>query len=381
MKYVQQWTSERNRRARTRAAGLEARRDDIGTVGLYRTQARERFCHDPRRQPSTNARPARFAGHSTRWNADSAASPDLRYDRYRADVDSSIAANSGTPHDRRASPKLSLVFGPWHDTELFLNGGRGFHSNDARGSTLRVDPNDPSQSAAVAATAGADDRLRNRPAQPSDAHAFAVGDSVAPEYRLRTGFRRRWRHDRTELSRQRHGIELSAYWQPSAHWLVDADYARSYARFSTANPAGTQAPNAIKRTASLGVQWSGTGRWSAAAARPSSGPGAAERRRQRAVALDDRVQRTRERSGVRCAHAVTRCLEPVRQRRQRHHVFLRLAAARRDAASRRHPLPSDRAAPVPPEPARHVLSADRANREILAKEKMRARASALGQPP
>ena len=60
----------------------------------------------------------------------------------------------------------------------------------------------------------------------------------------------------------RHGIELSAYYQPADNWIVDADYSRSYARFSTANPAGTYVPNAVERAASLGVQWSNAGRWS-----------------------------------------------------------------------------------------------------------------------
>ena len=39
-----------------------------------------------------------------------------------------------------ASPKASFVFGPWHKTEYFVNDGYGFHSNDARGVTIKVDP-------------------------------------------------------------------------------------------------------------------------------------------------------------------------------------------------------------------------------------------------
>ena len=31
------------------------------------------------------------------------------------------------------SPKFSLILGPWYKTELYLNGGYGFHSNDIRG--------------------------------------------------------------------------------------------------------------------------------------------------------------------------------------------------------------------------------------------------------
>jgi outer membrane receptor protein involved in Fe transport len=260
VKYVQSWTN--GNISHELAAGFEARRDDIGTVGLYRTQARERFA-TIREDSVDEASAAAFVSHATRWNRRFRSVAGLRYDGYSASVDSSIAANSGKAHDRRASPKLSLVFGPWRNTELFLNGGRGFHSNDARGSTLRVDPNDPSQAAAsqrlLVPTTGYEIGVRSSPTRMLALSATA--------WRLDIGSELVFAGDggTTEPSypATRHGIELSAYWQPSAHWLVDADYARSYARFSTANPAGTQVPNAIKRTASLGVQWSGTGRWSA----------------------------------------------------------------------------------------------------------------------
>src|SRR5690606_25386352 len=53
----------------------------------------------------------------------------------------SIAANSGKTDDSIVSPKLSLIFGPWSKTEYFFNVGRGFHSNDARGMTITLDPN------------------------------------------------------------------------------------------------------------------------------------------------------------------------------------------------------------------------------------------------
>src|SRR5579862_1959202 len=48
--------------------------------------------------------------------------------------------NSGTSSDFLPSPKLSLIFGPWAQSELYLQGGFGFHSNDGRGTTLRVQP-------------------------------------------------------------------------------------------------------------------------------------------------------------------------------------------------------------------------------------------------
>jgi TonB-dependent receptor-like protein len=38
------------------------------------------------------------------------------------------------------TPKASVIFGPWAGTELFLNYGQGYHSNDARGIVAGVSP-------------------------------------------------------------------------------------------------------------------------------------------------------------------------------------------------------------------------------------------------
>ncbi len=67
-----------------------------------------------------------------------------RGDVFTASVASSNPANSGTPTAFIASPKTSLIFGPFEKTELFLDLGAGFHSNDARSVTITADPLDPS---------------------------------------------------------------------------------------------------------------------------------------------------------------------------------------------------------------------------------------------
>ena len=64
----------------------------------------------------------------------------MRADSYCFKVASDNPANSGTARGSIASPKLGLVFGPWPQTEFYLNAGSGFHSNDARGTTITVDP-------------------------------------------------------------------------------------------------------------------------------------------------------------------------------------------------------------------------------------------------
>jgi hypothetical protein len=52
------------------------------------------------------------------------------------------AANSGDSHKARVSPKLSVILGPWYNTEYFVNAGYGYHSNDARGTVLHLNPVD-----------------------------------------------------------------------------------------------------------------------------------------------------------------------------------------------------------------------------------------------
>jgi len=44
-----------------------------------------------------------------------------------------VARSSGVRSATQISPKANLILGPFYKTELFLNYGHGFHSNDARG--------------------------------------------------------------------------------------------------------------------------------------------------------------------------------------------------------------------------------------------------------
>jgi outer membrane receptor protein involved in Fe transport len=74
----------------------------------------------------------------------------LRGDLFGFDVDDHLedlgtqdTKSSGTRQAARVSPKASLVFGAIPDTELYLNAGAGFHSNDARGVVRQPDPVTP----------------------------------------------------------------------------------------------------------------------------------------------------------------------------------------------------------------------------------------------
>ena len=56
------------------------------------------------------------------------------------------------------TPKASVIFGPWYNTEFFLNYGQGYHSNDARGVVTGVTP--------IARAKGYEAGIRSRPFGP-----------------------------------------------------------------------------------------------------------------------------------------------------------------------------------------------------------------------
>ena len=120
--------------------GAQVRHDAIRHVGLYHTVV----AHATRRPlaKTTCSRPASsgFAQNETSWTPWLRTLAGLRVDGYRFDVEASDPRNSGTDTAGLASPKGGVVLGPWAGTELYANAGFGFHSNDARGATITVDP-------------------------------------------------------------------------------------------------------------------------------------------------------------------------------------------------------------------------------------------------
>jgi len=198
----------------------------------------------------------------------------LRADQARFEVDSlSHAANSGSTRDHLLSPKLALVLGPWRRTEFFVNAGRGFHSNDARGTTATVDPKsgdpvDPVPGLVAARGVEIGARTEWIPGLQSslalwkldfDSELVYVGDAGA-----------------TEANRPstRRGIEWNNRYIPRPWLLVDADLAWTHARFADADPAGNRIPNAVDRVASFALTARGLGPWSASLQWRYLGPGA-----------------------------------------------------------------------------------------------------------
>ena len=81
-----------------------------------------------------------YAQSEIEWTRTIRTTLGVRADAYQFDVTSDNPLNSGDGSDGLVSPKFGAAFGPWAATEFYVNAGMGFHSNDARGAVIRVDP-------------------------------------------------------------------------------------------------------------------------------------------------------------------------------------------------------------------------------------------------
>ena len=255
------------------ASGVDVRHDDISPVGLYRTDERVRIA-TVRQDNVTQTSYSAYVSEGIAWTPKIRTTLGLRADHFDFDVRSSLAANSGTASDSIVSPKLTMVFGPWASTEFFVNYGDGFHSNDARGTTITVDPSDgvtPAERVSPLVKArGAEVGVRTSPASGVQLAASLWTLDLDSEL-LFSGD-----GGTTEPSRasRRTGVELSAYYNPMSWLIVDADFAWSHSRFTDDDPAGDRIPNALDRVASVGVAINRPSGWSGGARLRYLGPGA-----------------------------------------------------------------------------------------------------------
>jgi hypothetical protein len=238
-------------------AGLDARsefglqlRHDRARVGLYTTQQR-RILETTRLDDVEETMTGLYGQTAVTFSDHLRGVFGLRWDRGDFGVTGlSSAANSGHARDSQWSPKLALVAGPWAKTELFFNAGRGFHSNDARGTTDPVAP-----VPGLVSSRGWELGLRTEalPGLQSsialwkldfDSELVYVGDAGSTE---------------ASAASRRHGIEWNNRWTPNEHLLFDADLAWTHARFDN----GDRIPNAVDTVASVAATLKDVGPWSA----------------------------------------------------------------------------------------------------------------------
>ncbi|MBC7944152.1 MAG: TonB-dependent receptor, partial [Burkholderiales bacterium] len=250
------WLNTWGGRSVENTVGVQLQNDNIQN-GLFRNAARQRLS-TTRQDHIVESSAGVYVENRTQWAEKFRTVAGLRGDYYRFDVTSDNPANSGVENDTIVNPKLSLIFGPWARTEYFINAGGGFHSNDARGTTITLDPgadigeNLPadrvpglvrSKGYEVGARSAIVPRLQSSLAVyvlDFDSELVFIGDA-----------------GNTEAGREsrRIGFEFANFYTPTSWLTIDADVAFARARFrgGDSDGAGDRIPGAVEGVATLGA--------------------------------------------------------------------------------------------------------------------------------
>jgi len=208
---------------------------------------------------------AKFAVTSLAYPTDMATLPD-------GTITTVNAANSGSATKFLPSPKASLIFGPWANTEFYLQGGFSFHSNDGRGATQMVEPVSPDNPLPDTPTA------KIPPLVQTKGGEIGVRTTVVPHLQstlslwyLRSNSELMQDGDTggtsaSEQSSNRYGLEWTNYYTPTEHLAVDFDIADSRAQFTQIDPDDA-AQSVVKAALSVNGTPDGTVNWQ------ESGPG------------------------------------------------------------------------------------------------------------
>jgi outer membrane receptor protein involved in Fe transport len=216
--------------------GLQSRYDDI-KVALSSTYQRQ-FLSGTRNDKVREGSVGLFIQNTVHWTDWMRTTLGYRGDFYTTNVNSLLTpANSGNANASIGSPKLSVVFGPFAKTELFLNAGEGFHSNDARGVTIRESSSNDGtlvdSSPFLVKTRGAEVGIRTRfvPGLDSSVSLFLLDSASEILFVGDAGD--------TEPSRpsRRYGVEWTNHYKPVSWLQIDGDLAVTHARFRGDNSA------------------------------------------------------------------------------------------------------------------------------------------------
>jgi outer membrane receptor protein involved in Fe transport len=225
--------------------GVEAQNDNIFN-GLYRTAARKTLSVT-RADHIVETSLGAFIENATRWTPWLRSTVGVRADDYRFRVRTAGVDSS----DSLASPSANVVFGPWRQTEFYVNYGEGFHSNDAR------------------ATLTAPGLVRSRGMELGlRTEAIPKMQTALSLYRLDFDSELTYVGDEgtTEAGppSRRIGIEFSNYYKPYKWLSVDFDAAYAHARTRGAAPGQDRIPEAIEGVAQLALTVSQLGPWEGA---------------------------------------------------------------------------------------------------------------------
>ncbi len=230
--------------------GLQTRNDFLNDIGLYNTRERERL-NTVRRDDVTVNSVGVYGSADYHVNSWFRIQPSVRADFHHFDVDSDNPVNSGSDSDEIVSPKLALVFGPWNDTEFYVNGGYGFHSNDARGVTISEDP------------------VTGAPADKVDplvrTYGFEIGARTEALENVVSTLSLFYLHSDSELlyvgdagtseagpASVRYGVEWATYWRPTDWIMVDNEMTLSEGKLQDVG-SDDEIPGAVPFVWSSGI--------------------------------------------------------------------------------------------------------------------------------
>ena len=239
--------------------GLQTRGDDI-QVGLFKTIARETLS-TVREDNVREGNVGLWADTTARWTDWLRTTFGIREDIFAGRVISDTPQNSGNAQASMTSPKAGVVLGPWYRTEFYGNAGYGLHSNDIRGATTTVDPNDKvtpqGRVPLLVRSKGAEIGIRTKAIEgltsslavfvlDFDSELLFVGDAGT-----------------TEPSRpsRRVGVEWTNQYKVLPWMSFDFDLAYTRARFTNVDPVGHFIPGAPAWVASGGVTFGAESGW------------------------------------------------------------------------------------------------------------------------
>ncbi|TGM98180.1 TonB-dependent receptor [Leptospira yasudae] len=231
--------------------GIQIRRDFIRNA-LYHTEARAQIYNLKSNQIiETNL--SVYYENRIQWTPKIRTVLGIRADQFQFHVDDKNPELSDRTRASVGSPKAGIVFGPWMHTEIYLNGGHGFHTNDARGLTDKAHPFIPivmSRGGEFGIRSVVMDRWKTTVSAwqlDLDSELIFVGDAATTE---------------PSRSSTRRGVEWSNSFEPIKNLVFDADVSVSKSRFrSSEDEPGNFIPGSIESVYTGGITLKETNRW------------------------------------------------------------------------------------------------------------------------
>ena len=231
--------------------GGDARWDHISKVGLYHSE-KGQVIGTVRQDAVDEYSGALYAEAQAELTKRLRLTLGLRGDLYGYDVRAqTLAANSGHGSAAILGPKAALAWRATDHLEFYADYGESFHSNDARGATIRFDPKtgDPaSQVPLLVKARGAEigGRVEHRRFTASlvgfwlslGSELVFSGDGGTTEP-----------NDAT----RRYGAELTLFWRPTDWLSIDTAGAVTHARFHDVASDATFIPNSVGNVLSAGA--------------------------------------------------------------------------------------------------------------------------------